>query len=92
MPDNIKAAVPCVTSAPFVPAITPESVPLAPWLIVRVLLPKFTPPVPDSVLITAPLVVLLISNVAVSVTELELDMEPLPERAKMPELIVVDPL
>ena len=92
MPESVRVAVPCVTSEPFVPLITPESVPFAPWLTVKALLPRLTPPVPDSVLITAPLVVLLISKVALSIRVLDVTSELPPERARVPALIVVGPV
>jgi len=63
---------------------------LLPLVIVRVLPAILTPPAPDKVVIDAPVVVGEISKVPFTVTNVELAIEPLPERIKVAsELITV---
>jgi hypothetical protein len=76
--------------SPPVPVIDPEYVPLA-LVSDRFLLPRVTPPVPESDLIDAPAAVLVISNVPLSTTPLDDATDPAPLKDKVPELIVVAP-
>ena len=59
---------------------------------VSVWLPKATVPLPDSVVIDAPALVLEISNVPLSLTPLDVAMLPLPDSARVPDEIVVAPV
>ena len=87
----VKVCVPLDNTKPPVPLITPANVSLAADK-VKVFVPKTTEPAPESVVIVAPEVVALISNVAAFETPLEVPIEPLPLKAKVPEVIVVMPV
>ena len=89
IPDSV--SVPPVTERPPLPAMMPAKV-VAPLLIVSVLVPSVTAPLPDNVLIEAPAVVPEISKVPLSATPLEAAMLPEPLSAKVPAEIVVAPL
>ena len=54
--------------------------------------PRFTPPEPDKVVIEDPEGPVLISKVPVAETPFEDEIEPLPESASVPALIVVTPV
>ena len=54
--------------------------------------PRFTPPEPDKVVIEDPDGPALISKAPVAETPLEDEIEPLPESASVPALIVVAPV
>ena len=99
-PDKVWAP-PDSTRLPLAPPITPENalpnVAFA-FVIVRVLLPKLTPAVavddPESEAIDAPDVVPEISNTPEpdKATPVELAIEPVPDKNKVPPLIVVPPV
>ena len=76
--------------APPLPLTMPLKVPVA-LLIVRVLLPNAVVPVPARLMTLVPLVVLLISKLALFVTLLEEAILPTPDKAKVPALMVVAP-
>jgi len=78
---------------PFVPLITPAKVSAA-LVMVRVLLPSTTEPelLPDRLMIEAPDVVPLISKVALLIRLLEVAMEPVPVKDRVPADIVVVPV
>ena len=78
---------------PFVPEITPAKVSAA-LVIVKVLLPKTTEPalLPARLMIEAPLVVPLISKMALFVNLLELAIVPLPVKDRVPADRVVVPV
>ena len=90
VPDNVSVPLPLTVSAPE-PEMTPEKVP-APAVSVSVSVPRVTPPAPDSVLIEAPAVVAEISKVPASATPLDVAIEPEPDSASVPAVIVVAPL
>ena len=73
----LKVCVPPETVIPPVPLIPPPKVVL-PLVKVKVWLPRLTAPLPDNVLIDAPLVVAEISNVPLLVTCEDVAMDPLP--------------
>ena len=54
--------------------------------------PRFTPPEPDKVVIEDPNEPVLISKVPVAETPFEDEIEPLPDKASVPALIVVAPV
>ena len=84
---------PEMVKLPLVPEITPAKVSAA-LVMVKVLLPKTTEPalLPARLTIEAPLVVPLISKVALFVNWLELASVPPPVKDKVPALIVVLPV
>ena len=81
-----------MTRLPLVPEITPAKVSAA-LVIVKVLLPKTTEPeeLPDRLMIEAPEVVPLISKVALLIRLLEVAMEPVPVKDRVPADTVVVP-
>ena len=85
---SVSVPVPSTVRPPL-PLITPEKIVLA-FVSVSVSLPKSTAPSPDSVTIEAPEVVAMTSKVPLSMTSLELAIEP-NYSASVP-LIVVVPL
>ena len=90
----VNTCVPVViTKLLLVPEMAPAKVSAA-LVIVRVLLPNATEPtlLPDKLMIEAPVVVLLISKVALSMMLLEAAIEPVPVKAKVPPLMVVVPV
>ena len=89
----VSVSVPAATVKPPAPLMSPEYEPLA-WVSVRSLPAAVTTlPLPDSVLIDAPLVVALMSNVPLSATPLDAAIEPLPLRASFaPEATLVAPV
>jgi len=91
LPDKVSAPVVSVRPLALVPVIAPLYVPLA-LLKVSVFAPSAKTPAPLKVLIVAPLVVLLISNVPASATPLLLAIEPEPDKLKVPAVIVVAPV
>ena len=91
MPDKVSVP-PVMARLPFVPLNTPLKVLLA-LVSVKALLPKVVLPAPDKLLMTAPLVLLEISNVPALFTPLLLAIEPEPDKAKVdPVPIVVEPV
>ena len=76
--------------APPLPLTIPLKLPVA-LLIVRVLLPNAVVPLPDRLITLVPLVVALISKLALFVTLLEEAILPTPDKAKVPSLMVVAP-
>jgi len=91
LPDKVSAPAVSVRPLALVPVIAPLYVPLA-LLKVSVFAPSAKTPAPLKVLIVAPLVVLLISNVPASATPLLLAIEPEPDKLKVPAVIVVAPV
>ena len=81
------------TKLPLEPLIAPANVSFAADK-VKVFAANVTTPelLPTKLLIVAPDVVALISKVALSVTTLELAIEPLPLNANVPPLMVVLPV
>ena len=86
-----KVCVPPVKLKLPVPEITPAKSSLA-AVRVNALDPKTTDPEPSRLLTSAPLLVALISNVPFATNLLDVAIEPLPLRAKVPVLIVVEPV
>ena len=78
---------------PLVPEITPAKVSAA-LVMVRVLLPNTTEPelLPDRPMMEAPEVVPLISKVALLIRLLEVAMEPVPVKDRVPADTVVLPV
>ena len=75
-----------------VPEVTPAKVVL-PAVIVSALLPSRVEPLPDRVLIEAPVVVPVMSNTPLAATPEEVATLPVPVSARVaPELIVVAPV
>ena len=74
-----------------VPAITPLKVSAA-VVSVRVCVPKTTLPLPAKLMMLAPLVVALISKLALLMTLAEVAMVPAPLKASVPPLMVVVPV
>jgi hypothetical protein len=87
----VRISVPIKSVSPPVPEAAPAKVP-EPLVRVRVFDPRVTPPAPDRVTIDAPDVVPEMEKVPPSETPLELAIEPEPERARVPELMVVGPV
>ena len=79
---------------PSSPLIMPEKVPGAVCVTVRVLRPKSITPEPDRFLTEEPpdVVVLMMLNTPITDKELELAIEPDPDRFKIPPLITVGPV
>ena len=78
---------------PLAPLITPAKV-SAPLLMVRVLLPRTAEPelLPDRLMMEAPEVVPLISKLALLMMLLELAIEPVPVKDRVPADMVVVPV
>ena len=91
VPDRVW--VPVVRMRLPVPEMAPAKVSLA-LLSVSVLLPNTTEPalLPARPMMVAPVVVPLISKMALLVKPLEVAIEPVPVKAKVPPLIVVVPV
>ncbi len=84
---------PAIVRLPLVPLITPAKV-SAPAVMVRVLLPSTVEPelLPDRLMMEAPEVVPLISKLALLIMLLELAIEPVPVKDRVPAEIVVVPV
>ena len=89
MPERVW--LPAVRTTLPVPAITPLKVSAA-VVSVRVCVPKVTLPPPAKLMMLAPLVVALISKLALLITLAEVAMVPVPLKAKVPPLMVVVPV
>ena len=85
-----KVSVPPFRTKLPVPLITPLKLPLA-LLKVNCCAPRFVLPDPDRLVIEVPFVPLMLS-VPLFVTPLEFAILPLPLKAKVPPLILVEPL
>ena len=74
-----------------VPEVTPEKVVL-PAVMVSALLPSTVEPLPEIVVMEAPVVVPEMSNTALLATPEEVAMEPVPVSARVPPEITVAPV
>ena len=91
LPDRVCEPA-CKTMLPPVPPIDPLKLSLLAAVSANDCAPRLTEPAPAKLLILAPELVPLISKVPVAVRTEESAMDPLPERLKVPVLIMVAPV